>query len=68
MLTGIAGEGRSPGELLDLPANEAQLLIAAQRAELVRGEGVETPERTTTRESAKSSRRNATAKRSPRQS
>jgi hypothetical protein len=52
MLTGIAGEGRVPGELLDLPAGEAQALIRAERAELVRGETVETPERASTAERA----------------
>lgn len=45
ILAGIAGEGRSPGEVLDLPANEAKHLIDQQRAELVRGAPIETPER-----------------------
>jgi hypothetical protein len=64
MLTGIAGEGRVPGELLDLPAHEARALIAAQRAELVRGESVETPERAQHSESAAkpATRRTATKK------
>jgi hypothetical protein len=44
ILAGIAGENRSPGEVLDLPANEADALIKQQRAELVRSSPIETPE------------------------
>lgn len=50
ILSGVAGEGRSPGEVLDLPADEAQALIAQERAELVRSELVTTPERAVTAE------------------
>jgi hypothetical protein len=45
MLTGLAGEGRQPGDVLDLPPNEARALVEAQRAEVVRSEPLETPER-----------------------
>lgn len=59
ILAGIAGEGRSPGEVLDLPANEAQYLIEQQRAELVRAEAVETPERAVPRERTRRRKANA---------
>lgn len=45
ILAGLAGEGRRPGEVLDLPAKEARALVEAERAELVRSEPIETPER-----------------------
>lgn len=45
ILAGLAGEGRQPGEVLDLPASEARFLIEQERAELVRGEPMEKPER-----------------------
>jgi hypothetical protein len=41
-----AGEPRTHGEVLDLPTNEARALIEQERAELVRGEQMEKPERT----------------------
>lgn len=44
MLTGLAGEGRQPGDVLDLPPNEARALVEAQRAELVTAPVMETPE------------------------
>lgn len=47
ILAGVAGEGRSPGEVLDLPTNEARALVAQERAEVVRSEPLETPERGT---------------------
>lgn len=61
ILAGIAGENRTPGEILDLPANEAQALIAQERAELVRSQPIETPEgrrveRTTERPATKRKR------------
>lgn len=45
ILAGIAGEGRTPGEILDLPTSEARALVAQERAELVRSEPLEKPER-----------------------
>lgn len=41
ILAAVAGESRTPGEVLELPGNEASALIAQQRAELVRDEPVE---------------------------
>lgn len=57
MLTGLAGEGRQPGDVLDLPANEAKALIDQERAELVRGEQMEKPERSKREVTAQKSRR-----------
>lgn len=48
ILAGLAGVPYQPGEELTLPADVAKQLVAEGRAELVRGAGIETPERAVT--------------------
>ena len=52
-----AGEARSHGEILDLPTQEARALIEQERAELVRSEPIEKPERTRREVTERKSRR-----------
>lgn len=61
ILAGLAGSGLQPGEVRDVPAEEAQRLLAQGWAELVRDEPVETPERESSVE-ATSARRTRTRK------
>lgn len=55
--TNLEGRTRLPGESLDLSPDVATYLREQGRVEVVRGERPDTPERSTTAETARSARR-----------